>query len=250
MKRAMKMKLLLEMLKTPRPARSISVKKWTEKYIDPMKRYGILSKDKLGNRYIKVGKSPKISFTAHTDTVHTGEGILDLVVNRETSTIKAKDSVLGADDGVGCFLLLEMIRKKIPGLYVLFVEEESGGIGSRYAVENHSELFQEIEIMISLDRKGTGSVITHQGGERTCTDSFAETLSGELNAHGLEYAPDSTGIFTDSANFTGIIPECTNLSVGYFRAHSREEYVDLPHVIKLRESLLKMSWSNLLPENR
>ena len=34
----------------------------------------------------------------------------------------------------------------------------------------------------------------------------------------LLYATDPTGIFTDTANFVDIIPECTNISCGYERA--------------------------------
>jgi acetylornithine deacetylase/succinyl-diaminopimelate desuccinylase-like protein len=240
------MKKLYDMLSVARPGKSKSVKKWTEKYIDSMSKYGHFHVDNIGNRYITVGNSPRVSFTAHTDTVHTKEGVLKLIENKESSTLQAVDSVLGADDGVGCYLLLEMISKQVPGLYVFFVEEETGGIGSSHSAEKNFKIFKNIDMMISLDRKGTGSVITHQGGERSCSDGFAEKLSNELNAHGLEYAPDDSGIFTDSANFIGIIPECTNLSVGYFRAHSREEYVDLKHIDKLRQTLLYMNWNKLI----
>jgi acetylornithine deacetylase/succinyl-diaminopimelate desuccinylase-like protein len=244
------MKKLYDMLSVARPGKSVSVKKWTEKYIDSLSKYGHLSIDKIGNRYITVGKDPEIAFTAHTDTVHFQEGILKLVENKETSTLHAVDSVLGADDGVGCFLLSEMIQNGVAGLYVFFVEEETGGVGSSYSVEKHLQIYKGIDCMISLDRRGTTNVITHQGGERTCSDEFASNLSLALNSFGLEYSPDDTGIFTDSANFVGIIPECTNLSVGYFRAHSTEEYVDLIHLQKLRDTLLKIDWNKFSTSNK
>jgi len=113
------MKKLYDMLSIARPGKSKSVEKWTEKYIDSMSKYGHFQVDNIGNRYISVGNSPRVSFTAHTDTVHTKEGVLKLTENKESSTLQAVDSVLGADDGVGCYLLLEMILKQVPGLYML-----------------------------------------------------------------------------------------------------------------------------------
>ena len=35
---------------------------------------------------------------------------------------------------------------------------------------------------------------------------------------------DTGGSFTDTANYTDIIPECTNLSCGYYNAHTQSEY--------------------------
>jgi len=34
-------------------------------------------------------------------------------------------------------------------------------------------------------------------------------------------------VYTDTAEFTDIIPECTNRSVGYAREHTQEESLDL-----------------------
>jgi hypothetical protein len=62
------------------------------------------------------------------------------------------------------------------------------------------------------------------------------------------YKPDSTGSFTDSANYTGLIPECTNLSVGYESAHSTQESLDYFHLIGLRDSLLALDYSKLTVE--
>ena len=41
--------------------------------------------------------------------------------------------------------------------------------------------------MISLDRKGIGSIITHQGGSGCCSDAFALKLANALNIFGMEY---------------------------------------------------------------
>lgn len=38
------------------------------------------------------------------------------------------------------------------------------------------------------------------------------------------------GIFTDTANYDRIVPECTNFSVGYDRHHSKNEFQDLDYL--------------------
>ena len=53
--------------------------------------------------------------------------------------------------------------------------------------------------------------------DKICWDSLSE------NKNGIELRPDDTGLFTDSANFIGVIKECTNISVGYYNEHSTSE---------------------------
>lgn len=242
------MNRLVEMLSVARPGNSESVKKWTEKFIDPYGECGNFFIDEIGNRYIKIGHS-NIAFTAHTDTVHSTGGEIIVLHDSVNSRIYAENSILGADDGVGCFLLVEMIKNKVPGTYIFYVEEESGGVGANYSLENHPEYYKDIYAMISMDRRGTGSVITHQGGRLGCTPDFSIRLSDALNKFGHSFVPDDTGIFTDSAVFIGTIPECTNLSVGYFKAHSKDEYVDLNFLEKFTKTIINLDWSSLVLNN-
>jgi hypothetical protein len=39
------------------------------------------------------------------------------------------------------------------------------------------------------------------------------------------------------AEFTGIISECTNISVGYYKEHTHAEHQDIEHLIRLGKSL-------------
>lgn len=242
--------LLLEMLSYKRPGNSQEVENWTKEFIDSKidKSKIILFIDEYKNRFVTVGKNPKTAFTAHTDTVHRETGKLMLEVDEINQTVKAKDSVLGADDGTGCWILLQMISAGITGLYCFFSKEESGGVGSHYAKNTLPHLFENILQMVSFDRKGTSSIITHQGGERCCSDEYAHSLAYKLKEQGLSYELDSTGVFTDSANFVGIIPECTNLSVGYYRQHSIHEYQDLAHLEKLCSAVKKLDWEGVVME--
>jgi hypothetical protein len=129
----------------------------------------------------------------------------------------------------------EMIIAKRPGLYVFHREEESGGHGSQWIADHNPGLVAGIVACIALDRKGTDSVITHQYGGRCASDAFATSMGKQLKG----YKADEGGSFTDSANYTHLIPECTNLSVGYESAHTESERLNLFHLLDLRDQLLR-----------
>ena len=135
-----------------------------------------------------------------------------------------------------------MIEKKISGLYYFFIGEERGCIGSSALsnsfLKKDSKYPQEllnINKVVSFDRRGTKSVITSQLYGDCCSPEFANELCNRLNnsKYGLEMEPDNTGILTDSAQFVDLIPECTNISVGYYREHTNEECLDLSYLYKI-----------------
>ena len=53
------------------------------------------------------------------------------------------------------------------------------------------------------------------------------------------------GVFTDTALYRDIIPECTNISVGYFHAHSSQECIDAMHVYRLICAACALLWRDL-----
>jgi hypothetical protein len=59
------------------------------------------------------------------------------------------------------------------------------------------------------------------------------------------YLPDDTGIFTDTANYTMHIPECTNVSCGYANEHSGSETLHMPTLMALRNQCLVLDWESL-----
>ena len=100
--------------------------------------------------------------------------------------------------------------------------------------------------MIALDRKGTRDVITHQGS-RCCSDAFGESLAKALNG---KFTLSDRGTFTDSANYTGVVGECTNLSVGYEAQHSFMETQDFKFLTNLRLKLISLDYSELVFERQ
>ena len=202
--------------------------------------------DGMGNFAVSVGASDTL-FTCHTDTVHRAGGV-NLFVEKD-GFLYADGAPLGADDGAGIAILFHMMKHKVPGTYLFCRAEEVGGQGSQYIADTNPLWLKKFKRAIAFDRKGTSDVITHQGS-RCASDSFGMALSVALSeAHnGLLYAPSAYGVFTDTANFTHLIPECTNVSVGYYNEHSNNEKLDLHHLKKLAEAVIKVDWEALPTE--
>lgn len=205
--------------------------------------------DEFGNRYIQVGESTCM-FTSHLDTATSAKTDVNHVF--EGSIIKTDGtSILGADDKAGVTIMFYMIENRVPGLYYFFLGEEVGCVGSKKLSTKLNLTkeypFDKINKVISFDRRGYDSVITYQASSRCCSDEFAQSLSDELNRCGLafNYKPDPTGIYTDSAQFTRIYPECTNISVGYKSEHTFSESQDIDHLEELGKACLNIEWEKL-----
>lgn len=198
-------------------------------------------RDEHGNYYVEIGKS-RTAFTCHLDTCCRDQVDVVHVVDGDTIKTDGK-SILGADDKAGMTVLLYMMEKNIPGLYCFFIGEEVGCIGSGLASKD--DWFKNYDRMVSFDRRGTNSVITFQSSRRSCSDEFGKELAKRLNKHGMRYEIDDTGVYTDSAEFTDVIPECTNLSVGYCNEHRHNEMQSIGHLIRLANAAVKIDWETL-----
>jgi hypothetical protein len=240
---------LNEMLKTKRPHGDKAEHNWVKRFIldQYLQAYHIGDPKDPAAYVIEVGES-KTMFSSHVDTVHR-EGGKQTVKFDKTKQVyyKTDGKPLGADDTAGCWLMLEMIDAGVPGVYVFHRGEECGGIGSSYIAERHPEFLERFDRAVAFDRRGSTSVITHQGWGRCASDEFAEALSAELNKfEHCMYAPDDTGVFTDTANYVDHIPECTNLSCGYANEHTGSETLHLPTLLYLRQACCNfVQWESL-----
>lgn len=246
---------LLDILSYRRPANSESEDDFIRRFIVPTGA----EPDLYGNYILRIGSAP-VLWSAHTDTVHrtSGRQTLDLrhglirlhpteftgqVFRNKGKPVgvskyyRFHQTCLGADDGTGVWLLLHMIRAGVPGLYVFHREEECGAIGSTYIARHTPSLLDGIKYAIAFDRRGEDSVVTFQGGLRTASDLFASELADRLR---LDMKPDDTGIFTDTQSYADIIPECTNVSVGYHNAHSEDELQDVNFACDLLDAMLHL----------
>lgn len=232
---------LLTMLAMRRPAWSKTERKFIERFIRPLG----MQEDELGNLYKRIGDAP-VLWSSHTDTVHTqgGTQLLSLVNGVVTQSDK-QSNCLGADCTAGVWLMLEMIRAKRPGLYVFHRAEEIGGKGSEFIAKHRADILAGIKFAVAFDRRDKHSVITHQWHGRCCSDAFAASLA---NALGMHHSHDSGGSFTDTANYTDLIGECSNLSVGYLHEHTKRESLDTHYLTELRDALLRLDPADLVSE--
>jgi hypothetical protein len=237
---------LHEMLRYKRPHRGKTVTEWVNKFIKPYKPYTLGPKKDPAAYVVEVGIS-RTMFSAHVDTVHREDGKQRVLFDKKHNNYYKNDGKpLGADDTAGCWVMLEMIDAEVPGVYVFHTGEECGGIGSTYIAAHHKDFLSRFDRAIAFDRRGSTSVITHQGWGRCASNDFAEALSDELNKNPeCMYLPDDTGIFTDTANYIDDIPECTNISCGYASEHSSDETLHVPTVMHLRDACLLVDWENL-----
>ena len=189
------------------------------------------------------GKKPETIFIAHLDTV--GNPPHQTIEHVLQGDILSSDgaTILGADDKAGVTVLLYLIHKGVPGLYIFTYGEESGRIGSRAFAQRYSA--KDYKRAIAFDRKGTTSIITRQSGQTSCSDEFAEALIRAFQKQGMTYQKDPTGSYTDTVSFFGEVPECTNISVGYHDQHTPHETQDLAHLERLCHAAGRIDWEAL-----
>jgi hypothetical protein len=202
-----------------------------------------MQKDEWGNYFYKVGESRSI-FAAHLDTV--SKDYQNVIHVFDGNLIKTDGkTTLGADDKAGITVLLWMIQNNVPGLYYFFIGEEVGCIGSGNAAK-FGFFKGNYDRIISFDRRDVSSIITYQSSSRCCSDEFADAICRELNqTREMSYRKDTGGVYTDSAEFTHLIPECTNVSVGYYREHTTSESQDICHLTSLADACTRVDWEKL-----
>ena len=185
-----------------------------------------------------------ICWASHIDTVHRTEPervLQDIYIDSTgTAFVDTQQDCLGADDGSGVWLMLEMIKANVFGTYIFFRGEEQGCIGSSCLAKEQEDYFKSFTHMISLDRMGCDEVITTQNSSECCSDKFGNEFAKIL---GMGFKISPKGVYTDSAEFTHLIPECTNLAVGYTAQHSHRETQDLNFLVKLRDKLISVNWA-------
>ena len=235
-----KLNTLLNMLSYKRPSKEKYITgKFIERFLIPLS----VKFDGYGNVYKKIGDN-NVLYSSHLDTVSNTPGFQKTVIIGDNIHLSPKykkdENVLGGDCTTGVFIMSEMIKAGIEGLYIFHLDEEIGGAGSQYILDNERELLAGIDIAIAFDRKGNNEIITHQFG-RTASDDFADSLADQL----IGYKPSPFGTFTDTQIYSEIIPECTNLSTGYENAHTSKETQSISTCFNLLDMMLTLNADKL-----
>lgn len=233
---------IISMLSYRRPAGSATEMAFIKKFIIPLGA----KMDKHGNWRLVIGDEPTVLWSSHTDSVHTKEGFqkVDFDGKYISLAVNSKSNCLGADCAAGVWIMSEMIKAKVPGLYMFHFAEEIGCVGSNAVVEKEPELLKGIKSAVAFDRRGTTEVITHQS-VRTASDEFANSLASQLPSR---FKSSDKGILTDTKQYRHLVPECTNIAVGYFNEHRPHEALDVAHLIELRDHMVKIDQSKFVIE--
>lgn len=208
--------------------------------------------DSYGNVFVLINdgtRNSDVAFTSHLDTVAGRKApewhLQDIMLSPDGVLYLKHDTLahcLGADDGAGVYIMLEMIKAGVPGRYCFFQDEEVGRVGSEFSAKDSTGFWTGVNCMISFDRRGDG-VINSQLSGTCCSTAFAGALTERL---GRPATAVQAGIYTDSASFMHLIPECTNIGVGYADEHTQDETLDLNILSALlAKAVLPETWRDL-----
>jgi hypothetical protein len=180
--------------------------------------------------YIPGSREDRVLLVAHADTVWGQIPIKtkivdDTIVSADDTTMckKAKSNVfekgvgIGADDRAGVAILWCL---KSLGHSVLITSGEETGCVTAKQLNDDTYWSKELNnhnYMIEFDRRGKNDVVFYESG----TKSFAEYLNKNTG-----FVPTSGGFGSDIKYFCKDIC-ATNVSVGYYNEHDKNEFLDL-----------------------
>jgi len=203
-----------------------------------------------GSIVVKIGQS-HVAFSCHIDTCHGQDEPPEQKISIDNGLIVLDDTAgcLGADDGLGIYLMLQLIKQGTPGTYIFHTGEEVGAAAS--ADLGTSDWFCEgIDLIVAFDRAvkpgQAPEVIVKQGGRTCASNECGQALADQLNAHsGLGYVVSDKGVFTDTLHYADNVAECLNVGIYYDLQHSPYEYVDEVNFYKVVEAALLVDWEGL-----
>ena len=172
-----------------------------------------------GNGYLFIDGSLPVLLTAHLDTVHKE---LPKEIIYKDGKISSPQGI-GGDDRCGVYMILQIL-KELDCPVVFCEQEENGGIGSSMFVKSKEfdSLKDRIGYVIELDRKGSKDAVYYDLDNKDFEDFIEE-----------DFWEGAYGTFSDICH---ICPELgvagVNLSCGYYKAHTTDEYVVLAEMNK------------------
>lgn len=180
-----------------------------------------------GDGYVYAKGTFPVLLVAHMDTVHKNLPNA-ILYNSKKQTISSLNGI-GGDDRCGIYMVLEVIKKF--NCSVLFTEdEELGGIGADKFCA--TELAKELEFnyMIEFDRANANDAVFYD-----CDNpEFEEFIT-------KEFYKTSWGTFSDISVLAPYIGcAAVNLSCGYYKAHTKDEYVVFPEMEKSIKAACKI----------
>lgn len=199
------------------------VKNYMGKYL-ANKQYNIESQD--GFLYAK-GDIP-VLLVAHMDTVHKQPV-------RETMTANGKISSpqgIGGDDRCGIFIIMNIV-KELKCSVLLCEDEEIGGVGARKFTKSKFIDKLDVNYIIEFDRANSRDAVFYGCDNAEFTDFVTEN-TGFKETYG---SFSDISVIAPAAKIAAV-----NLSCGYYKAHTTDEYVvyeEMLNTIEAAKELIK-----------
>lgn len=169
--------------------------------------YKVESKD--GYLYTK-GNIP-VLLVAHMDTVHRQ---LPAEIKEANGRISSPQGI-GGDDRCGIFIIMNLI-KELKCSVVLTEDEETGGVGARKFANSQFIQHLDVNYIVEFDRMNATDAVFYSCSNEEFTEFVTET-TGFKEAYG---SFSDISIIAPAAKTAAV-----NLSCGYYKAHTTDEYV-------------------------
>jgi len=210
----------------------LSAKKLKQYLCGEMKKIYGKENTIIGDGFIYCKGDIPVLLTAHMDTVHK-ELIKDFYEDVQTDKngkathVISSPQGIGGDDRCGIYAILKVIESGyLP--YVLFCEEEEvGGIGSaKFCKTKYITELSELKFLLELDRANANDLVFYDNDNK----DWINWVEDETNWI------KSWGTFSDISHLS---PACevssVNLSCGYYKAHTTQEYVVVEEMLEMIE---------------
>lgn len=167
---------------------------------------------------------------SHTDTVHDiykGYKVYEVEGNYvayDTGTMQQVGT--GGDDKVGIWVCLEMLKAFDNIKLCFFAQEEIGCVGSSQA---DKDFFTDVGYAFECDRKGNADFVQNSSGVKMFGNKFKSAILPVLKSYNYTITDGGLTDVHEIAQDMGIA--CANMSCGYYKPHSNQEYVNISDAI-------------------
>lgn len=188
------------------------------------KKYKVVGQD--GFLYAK-GTVP-VLLLAHMDTVHKE---LCTVINEKDGILSSPQGI-GGDDRCGIFIIMNIV-KELNCSVLLCEDEEIGAVGARKFAKTEYVKNLDVNYIVEFDRKGDMDAVFYQCDNKKFT-SFITEMTGFKEAVG---SFSDISVVAPAAGIAAV-----NLSSGYYKAHTKDEFVDygvMMDTIETAKNLIK-----------
>ena len=168
-----------------------------------------------------------VLLVAHMDTVH--KEVPSIIAYDSACKTMSSPQGIGGDDRCGIYMVLEVIKKF--ACSVLFCEdEEIGAFGAEKFTDSKFAKDLDFNYIIEFDRNGSHDAVFYDCDNEKFTDFITKEF--------YEYAYGSFSDISVLAPFLGCA--AVNLSCGYYKAHTKDEYIVLAEMERSIEEACKI----------